>query len=153
MDKSGQNGEVGFQSRKCSRNRTDCVTWRLTLPSSLMESPDSPRGSFHVLRQAKTSPRAHGYLDAPWAPQLDPFKNGATILSQTHVYLPSCTTQVFEPPPCSHHSHQNEPTSHVLLMCVHKCSVAKLCPTLCNSMDRSPSGSPVRVISQVRILE
>ena len=69
------------------------------------------------------------------------------------VYLPSCTTQVLEPLPCSHHSHQNEPTSHVLLMCVHKYSFAKLCPTLCNSMDRSPSGSPVRVISQVRILE
>ena len=32
------------------------------------------------------------------------------------------------------------------------CSVAKLCPTLCNPMDCSPQGSSVRAISQARIL-
>ena len=33
------------------------------------------------------------------------------------------------------------------------CSVAKLCPTLCDPMDCSPPGSSVRGISQARILE
>ena len=33
------------------------------------------------------------------------------------------------------------------------CSVAKLCPTLCNSMDCSPPGSSVLEISQARTLE
>ena len=33
------------------------------------------------------------------------------------------------------------------------CLVAKLCPTLCNSMDYSPPGSAVHGISQARILE
>ena len=33
------------------------------------------------------------------------------------------------------------------------CSVAYLCPTLCDPMDCSPPGSSVRRISQARILE
>ena len=37
--------------------------------------------------------------------------------------------------------------------CVHVCSVAQSCPTLCNSMDCSPPGSSVHGISQARILE
>ena len=39
----------------------------------------------------------------------------------------------------------------VLNMCV--CSVAKLCPTLCDPMDCSLPGSPVHGILQVGILE
>ena len=41
-------------------------------------------------------------------------------------------------------------------VCVCVCScclVAKSCPTLCNSVDHSPSGSSVHGISQARILE
>ena len=33
------------------------------------------------------------------------------------------------------------------------CSVAELCPTLCNLMDCSPPGSSVHEVSQARILE
>ena len=36
---------------------------------------------------------------------------------------------------------------------MHACSVAQLCPTLCDPMDCSPSGSSVRGIFQPRILE
>ena len=36
---------------------------------------------------------------------------------------------------------------------VPACSVAQLCPTLCNLMDCSPPGSSVHGISQVRTLE
>ena len=36
---------------------------------------------------------------------------------------------------------------------LHKCSVTKLCPTLCNPVDCSPPGSSVLGISQARILE
>ena len=35
----------------------------------------------------------------------------------------------------------------------HACSVTQLCPTLCNPMDCSPSGSSVHGIFQARILE
>ena len=37
--------------------------------------------------------------------------------------------------------------------CEHACSVAKLCLTLCDAMDRSPPGSSVHGILQARILE
>ena len=37
--------------------------------------------------------------------------------------------------------------------CVHTCSVAQLCPTLCDPMDCNPSGSSVCGILQVGILE
>ena len=36
---------------------------------------------------------------------------------------------------------------------MHACSVSKLCPTLCDSMDRSPPGSSLYGILQARILE
>ena len=39
----------------------------------------------------------------------------------------------------------------ILIICCR--SVAKLCPTLCNSLDHSLPGSSVHRISQVRILE
>ena len=35
----------------------------------------------------------------------------------------------------------------------HSCSVTRLCPTLCDPMDCSPSGSSVHGISQARTLE
>ena len=38
-------------------------------------------------------------------------------------------------------------------ICMHACSVALLCPTLCDPMDCSPSVSSVHGIFQVRILE
>ena len=41
----------------------------------------------------------------------------------------------------------------VWLPCMHACSVAQLCPVLCDPMDCSPPGSSVRRISQARILE
>ena len=37
--------------------------------------------------------------------------------------------------------------------CMHACSAAKPCPTLCNPMGCSPPGSPVHGIFQARILE
>ena len=39
------------------------------------------------------------------------------------------------------------------LLCMHACSVAQSCPTLCNPMDCSPPGSSVPGILQARILE
>ena len=39
----------------------------------------------------------------------------------------------------------------ILIICC--CSVAKSCPTLCNSMNHSLPGSSVHGISQIRILE
>ena len=39
---------------------------------------------------------------------------------------------------------------HYICMCV---SVTQLCPTLCNPMDHSPSGSSVHEILQARTLE
>ena len=38
-------------------------------------------------------------------------------------------------------------------ICMHACSVAKSCLTLCEPMDCSPPGSSVHGISQARILE
>ena len=38
-------------------------------------------------------------------------------------------------------------------MCVCVCSVTQLCPTVCDPMDGSPSGSSVHGILQARILE
>ena len=37
--------------------------------------------------------------------------------------------------------------------CVRACLVTKLCPTFCDTVDRSPPGFSVRGISQARILE
>ena len=46
--------------------------------------------------------------------------------------------------------------SHTIIqfvcVCVHVCSVAQSCPTLCDPMDRSLSGSSVHGIPQARIL-
>ena len=38
-------------------------------------------------------------------------------------------------------------------MCVHACSVAQLCLTLCDPMDCSPLGSSVHGIFETKILE
>ena len=43
--------------------------------------------------------------------------------------------------------------SYWLTLCVCVCSVAKLCPALCDPIDCSPPGSSIRGISQARILE
>ena len=43
--------------------------------------------------------------------------------------------------------------SIVTIMCMCVCVHAQLCPTLCNTMDRSPPGSSVHGIFQARILE
>ena len=45
------------------------------------------------------------------------------------------------------------PFMPLLSWCFCHCPVTKLCPTLCDSMDCSPPGSPVHGISQARILE
>ena len=45
------------------------------------------------------------------------------------------------------------PKSHQSLACVHACSVAQSCPTLCDSIDCSPPGSSVHGIFQASILE
>ena len=45
------------------------------------------------------------------------------------------------------------PRSAPLLVCVHVCSVALSCPTLCDPMDYSPPGSSVHGIFQARTLE
>ena len=44
-------------------------------------------------------------------------------------------------------------TPRCLLRNMYACSVAQLCPTLCNPMDCSPLGSSIHGISQARILE
>ena len=43
--------------------------------------------------------------------------------------------------------------SHLIPMCDWMCLVAQLCPTLCDPMDCSPSGSSIRGVFQPRILE
>ena len=48
---------------------------------------------------------------------------------------------------------QNEGKEPISYICFCCCLVAKSCPTLCNPMDCSPSGSSVHRISQARILK
>ena len=47
----------------------------------------------------------------------------------------------------------DKPLARGLHTCMHACSVAQSCLTLCDPMDHSPPGSSVHGTSQVRILE
>ena len=67
-----------------------------------------------------------------------------------------CKTFVFsEFNLCFHQlPHQNWKQQHPNPKCMCAvCSAAPPCPTLCNPLDYSPPGSPVRGISQARIVE
>ena len=132
--------------------------WPRSLPPVLSTALPSPLWGHHLPpSQAHLPSHLDSAAGVPCSPCFSVW-----MLSSNWITLPVWRVSGDPPAPGSHTRSlpvtprstcfiAASPTPSHCLVCY--CLVVKLCPTLCNAMDRSPPGSSVHGCSQARILE